>query len=142
MTFEEYKKNLAPKSNLPAPRKANEGSQDPKWKNTEVFERKEEIYFAKEVEVKVKDTKPRERKGPERIDISPRGLIEDHTDRERDDERGFRGGRGCRGGRGGRGGRGDFGGDRPAYSGSRPAKTPAGKPPSLADQSAFPTLGA
>ena len=118
---------------LPAPRRANEGVDESKWKNTVVIKRdeEEEVYFAINKEDK---KKPQVTKQPTKVALPVEQTFFDAKPTRGGPREGGRGGArdGVRGGRGGRGRGGQRGG---AYRGQSRAFAP-----NVNDASAFPIL--
>ncbi|CAO3596386.1 unnamed protein product [Absidia cylindrospora] len=130
MTLDEYMKNRSsPKQSLPPPREANDGKEDPKWKDGVVVHRPDDddYYSGKDASNK---SRTRTRKEKVFIDIDP-----PRHQPQASRGRGFgRGGGGDRGGRGGRG-RGN------GRGGARGGRGGRNQNVNLSDANAFPTLG-
>ncbi|ORZ24528.1 hypothetical protein BCR42DRAFT_446464 [Absidia repens] len=130
MTLDEYMKNRsAPKKSLPPPREANDGKEDPKWKDGVVVHRADDddYYSGKESANK---GRTRTKKEKVFIDIDP----------PRHQFQSYRGGRGGGGEARGRGGRGGGRGGR-GRGNSRGGRGGRNENVNLADAHAFPTLG-
>eukprot|EP01135_Chromosphaera_perkinsii_P004183 Nk52_evm2s271 gene=Nk52_evmTU2s271 len=128
MTLDEYKKKLEserPALSLPSERKANEGSDDKKWKNAkQIVKGEEEVFFvAKEVNKPKKGTEKKAH-AKETLEVN---FKFNETHPAPSGGRGGRGGRGRGGPRGGGASRGGFAGRR-------------NQAPNVNDRKDFPTL--